>query len=241
MRIHIFDNAQQVALATANLFAAQILQKPNSVLGLATGSSPVESYQNLVDFYNKGFVDFSKVTTFNLDEYVSIPHDHPASYHDFMDKALFNLVNINKTNVYIPDGNGTDLEAICKEYDELILNAGGIDLQLLGIGNNAHIGFNEPDDHFTYGCHVVKLTPSTIEANTRFFDDASQVPKEAVSLGVGAIMQAKKVVLIAMGNGKAQAIYDAIHGNIDPKVPASILRAHQDVTFLLDKEAASLL
>ncbi len=241
MNIHIFDNANQVGLAAANLFAAQILQKPQSVLGLATGSSPIETYQHLISFYKQGALDFSKITTFNLDEYVGIPQDHPASYHAFMDENLFNFVNMDKSRVHVPNGNASDLPAECTQYDQAIENAGGIDMQLLGIGQNAHIGFNEPDRLFTYGCHVVKLAQSTIDANKRFFNHESEVPREAVSLGIGTIMNAKKIVLIATGKSKAQAIAASVKSDIDPAIPGSILRAHPHVTILIDKEAASLL
>ena len=241
MNIHIFNDANQVGLAAANIFSGQILQKPNSVLGLATGSSPIDTYKHLISFYEEGALDFSNLTTFNLDEYVAIPHDHPASYHDFMDKNLFDFVNINKNQVHVPNGNAKKLEDVCANYDKAIDSAGGIDLQLLGIGGNAHIGFNEPDTFFTYGCHVVDLAPSTIDANKRFFDNENQVPRQAVSLGIGSIMKAKKIVLIATGKSKAQAIADTLNNNIDPQIPATILRVHPNVTFLLDKEAASLL
>ncbi len=241
MHIHIFNDANEVGLATANIFAAQILQKPHSVLGLATGSSPIDTYKHLITFYRQGILDFSQIVTFNLDEYVSIPHDHPASYHDFMNKNLFDHVNINPNQVHVPDGNAPNLEEVSIAYDEAIDAAGGIDLQLLGIGANAHIGFNEPDSLFTFGCHVADLTPSTIHANKRFFDHENQVPKKAVSLGIGSIMKAKKIVLIATGKGKAQAIADTVKSNIDPQIPSTILRVHPNVTLLLDKEAASLL
>ena len=241
MVIHVFENAQQVGAAAGQLFSAQVLSKPESVLGLATGSSPIETYQELVDQYRKGILDFSKVTTFNLDEYIGIANNHPASYHDFMDKQLFNHVNMVKENIHLPNGNAENLLAEAKSYDQKIAAAGGIDLQLLGIGTNAHIGFNEPDHFFTSGCHVVDLTPSTIEANTRFFNHESEVPRQAISLGIGPIMSAKKIVLIATGQNKAQAIYDTIHGEVTPMVPASILQAHPNVIFLLDKEAASQL
>ncbi|NLB90994.1 MAG: glucosamine-6-phosphate deaminase [Clostridiales bacterium] len=241
MNIRIFENSEQVGAVAAQIFATQILENPHSVLGLATGSSPLETYQEIIHLYQKGLIDFSNITTFNLDEYVSIPHDHPASYHAFMNEHLFNHINIQKEKTYIPDGNVTDLQQESLHYDQKIRLAGGIDLQLLGIGNNAHIGFNEPSSLFTYGCHVVDLTQSTIEANTRFFDNEKQVPRQAISLGIGSIMNAKKIVLIALGKGKAQAIYNTVHGEIDPQVPASILRVHQHVTLLLDKEAAHLL
>lgn len=241
MQIHVFDTAEQAGKATAMLFAAQLINKPDSVLGLATGSTPIPTYQNLVAMYKEGLVDFSKATSFNLDEYVGISEDHPCSYHAFMQAELFDHVNANPANVHVPNGNAKDGNQEGKEYDAAIKAAGGIDMQLLGIGRNAHIGFNEPDDHFVYGCHVEDLTPSTIEANRRFFNAEEEVPHQAISMGVGGIMNAKKIVLVATGADKAEAMYKAIHGDITPQVPASILRAHPDVVFILDKAAAGLL
>ena len=241
MQIHVFDTAAQVGQATALLFAAQILAKPNSVLGLATGSSPIPTYQELIRLNKAGIIDFSQVVSYNLDEYVNIPEDHVCSYHQFMKDEMFSHVNIRPENTHVPNGNAADLPKEGKDYDAAIVKAGGIDLQLLGIGRNGHIGFNEPGADFIYGCHVVDLTQSTIEANRRFFDSEKDVPRQAISLGVGSIMSAKRVVLIATGADKAEAIKKSVQGQIDPQVQASILQAHPDVIFMLDKAAASLL
>jgi len=241
MQIHVYDNAAQVGQATALIFAAQILEKPTAVLGLATGSSPIPTYQELARLNKAGIIDFANVISYNLDEYVNIPEDHVCSYHQFMKDELFSHINIKPENTHVPNGNAADLAQEGKEYDAAIEAAGGIDLQLLGIGRNGHIGFNEPGSKFIYGCHAVDLTQSTIEANRRFFDSEKDVPRQAISLGVGSIMNARKVVLIATGADKAEAIRDAVHGEIDPQVQASILRAHPNVIFMLDKAAASLL
>lgn len=241
MQIRIFDDAQQVGKAAATLIAAQLLRKPESVLGLATGSSPVPCYQQLIEMYREGIVDFSRATTYNLDEYVGIPEDHPCSYHRFMDDQLFDHVNIRKEAVHVPSGLAEDLDAVAAAYDDAIAKAGGIDLQLLGIGRNGHIGFNEPGDRFIYGCHVVDLTQSTIDANTRFFDSEADVPRKAISLGIGSIMNAGQILLIATGEDKAEAVRRSVYGEVDPQVQASILRTHPQVIFLLDKAAAAQL
>lgn len=241
MQIRIFDDAQQVGKAAATLIAAQLLRKPESVLGLATGSSPVPCYQQLIGMYREGIVDFSQATTYNLDEYVGIPEDHPCSYHRFMDDQLFDHVNIRKEAVHVPSGLAEDLDAVAAAYDDAIAKAGGIDLQLLGIGRNGHIGFNEPGDRFIYGCHVVDLTQSTIDANTRFFDSEADVPRKAISLGIGSIMNAGQILLIATGEDKAEAVRRSVCGEVDPQVQASILRTHPQVIFLLDKAAAAQL
>ncbi len=241
MQAHIFKNAHQVGQAAATIIAAQLLRKPDSILGLATGSSPIPTYRALVAMHQAGVLDFSRAVSFNLDEYVGIDPDHVCSYHRFMQDNLFSHVNIAPANVHIPDGNAPDLDAAARAYDEAILAAGGIDLQLLGIGRNGHIGFNEPDEHFVYGCHVVRLSESTIEANKRFFDSADDVPRSAVSLGIGSIMQARQVLLIATGEDKAEAVRQAMTADVSPQWQASILRAHPDVVFLLDEAAASRL
>ncbi|MBQ8201967.1 MAG: glucosamine-6-phosphate deaminase [Clostridia bacterium] len=241
MQTHIFSTAAQVGQATAMLIAAQLLRKPDSVLGLATGSSPIPTYETLVGMYRTGLLDFSKATSFNLDEYVGIDPHHPCSYHAFMQEHLFSHINIKPENVHIPDGNAEDLTAAAKKYDASILASGGIDLQLLGIGRNGHIGFNEPGDHFVYGCHKVSLSESTIEANKRFFDSVDAVPRHAVSLGIGSIMQARQVLLIATGEDKAEAVRRALEEDVSPQWQASILRTHPDVVFLLDEAAASQL
>ena len=241
MQIHLFDSAAQVGQAAALLLAAQLVRKPNSVLGLATGSSPIPTYQQLIAYHKAGVLDFSKAVTFNLDEYVGISADHPCSYHAFMEAELFSQVNIRRESIHIPDGSAANLQKECSEYDTAISRAGGIDLQLLGIGRNGHIGFNEPDSQFVYGCHVVQLTKSTVEANRRFFDSQEEVPKQAISLGIGSIMNARQVVLIAAGSDKAEAVRRAIREDVNPQVQASILRTHRDVIFLLDRAAAGLL
>ena len=241
MQIHIYKTAAQIGQAAATLIAAQLLRKPDSILGLATGSSPIPTYQALIDMHKAGVLDFSKAVSFNLDEYVGIDPEHVCSYHRFMQDNLFSQVNMRPENIHVPDGNAEDIPASAKAYDEAIVNAGGIDLQLLGIGRNGHIGFNEPGGQFIYGCHKVELSQSTIEANTRFFDSEADVPRAAVSLGIGAIMEAKQVLLIATGTDKAEAIRQAIEGDVSPLCQASILRTHPNVIFLLDEKAASLL
>ncbi|MBE5786577.1 MAG: glucosamine-6-phosphate deaminase [Clostridiales bacterium] len=239
MQIHVYENAQQVGQAAAMLFAAQVIRKPDSVLGLATGSSPIGCYQQLISWHQDGALDFSQCVSYNLDEYVGLPEEHECSYHAFMQEQLFNGINMKETHV--PNGNAADLQAECLRYDAAIQAAGGIDMQLLGIGRNGHIGFNEPSDHFVYGTQIVELTESTIQANRRFFESENDVPRKAISLGIGGIMNAKEVVLIAMGADKAQAIHDTVYGDVNPQVQASILRTHPHVTMLLDKAAASLL
>ena len=239
MQVRIFDTAQQVSRAAATIIAAQLLRKPDSVLGLATGSSPIPTYEALVALHREGILDFSQVTSFNLDEYVGIAPDHICSYHRFMQEHLFAHVNIPPEQVHIPDGNAADLHAAARAYDAAILAAGGIDLQLLGIGRNGHIGFNEPGDAFIDDCRVVDLTPDTIDANKRFFDSADDVPKQAVSLGMKSIMNAKQILLIATGKDKAHAVKMMLKDAVSPAVPATILRMHPNVVVLLDKGAAS--
>lgn len=241
MQIHVYDNAAQVAQAAATLIAAQVLSKPDSILGLATGSTPIPTYQELSKMCNAGVVDFSKVRSFNLDEYCNLPVDHEQSYHSFMKAQLFDHINIDINNTRVPNGNAVDPQAECTDYDAAIAAAGGVDVQILGIGRNGHIGFNEPSDAFVYGCHIVNLTQSTIEANRRFFDSENDVPRQAISLGIGSIMNAKKVLLLATGADKADAIYNSVYGDVNPQTQASILRTHPDVIFLLDKAAASRL
>lgn len=239
MVVQIFNNAKLVSRACATLIAAQVIQKPDSVLGLATGSSPLETYRKLIKMYDKGLVDFSAVKSFNLDEYIGIPKDNPCSYHQFMKDNLFQYVEFAQT--HIPDGNVSSLEEEGLRYDRLIEAAGGIDLQLLGIGHNGHIGFNEPDENFSSGTQVVHLAESTIQANRRFFDSEKDVPSMAISMGIGTIMSAKKIVLIAMGEDKAEAIKGTVEGEITPWLPASILQLHKNVTILCDRGAASKL
>ncbi len=241
MQIRIYDTPAQAGEAAALILAAQLIRRPDSVLGMATGSTPIPAYQALCRLYEAGLVDFSRATSFNLDEYIGIPEAHPCSYHRFMQEQLFSHVNLRPEAAHVPDGNAADLDAAARAYDEAIRAAGGIDVQILGIGRNGHIGFNEPGDEFVYGCHVVQLTPSTIEANKRFFDSEAEVPRQAISLGIGSIMNARQILLIATGEDKAQAVRDAVCGEVTPQLQASILRTHRDVLFLLDRGAASLL
>ncbi len=241
MQVHLYENEAQVGQAAALLIGSELLLKPNAVRGLATGSSPIPTYRELIRLHQAGVLDFSHATTFNLDEYCRIPEAHECSYHRFMREQLFDHVNLAMERTHVPDGNAADLHAECARYDAAIAAAGGIDLQLLGIGQNGHIGFNEPGDQFVYGCHVVSLTQSTIHANRRFFESEADVPRQAVSLGIGSIMNAKRVLLIATGENKAEAVRRSLHGDVDPEMQASILRTHPDVVFLLDKAAASLL
>ena len=226
----------------ANIISAQVIMKPNCVLGLATGGTPVGTYKQLVEWYNKGDLDFSEVTTVNLDEYRGLPREHPESYWSFMHKNLFDLVNIRPEAIHLPDGTNMDSAAECAHYDEIIRQLGGVDLQLLGIGHDGHIGFNEPGAAFELGTHCVSLTEETIEANKRFFDgDVNQVPKQAYTMGIKTIMQARKVLMVANGVGKADIVKKAFFGPVTPEVPASILQMHPDFTLVLDAEAASRL
>ncbi|MBQ9197814.1 MAG: glucosamine-6-phosphate deaminase [Clostridia bacterium] len=241
MKIRIYKNSAQAGEAAATLIAAQLIRKPDSVLGLATGSSPIPTYEALISLYKRGAVSFAQAVSFNLDEYIGIPEDHPCSYHRFMQEKLFQHVDMRPEAVHVPDGNAENPQAFAAAYDWAIDKAGGIDLQLLGIGRNGHIGFNEPGDHFIRGCHVVDLAESTITANQRFFNSREEVPRQAMSLGIEAILKARTVVLIASGKAKAQAVRDAIHGEITPQVQASILQGHPDAYWMLDEEAASLL
>lgn len=240
MQIHVYQTPELAAEAAATLIASEILAKPNAVIGLPTGSSPVETYRRLARMNRDGVVDFSKVTTFNLDEYVGLKGDHPQSYRRFMNENLFNHVNIDKENTHVPCGIG-DVEANAVAYEEAIAAAGGIDLQFMGIGRNGHIGFNEPADAYTDVTGIIELTPSTIDANKRFFDSADDVPRKAISMGVGTIMRARKTLLIATGSDKAEAIRTMVKGPVSPKLPASALRMHANAVIILDAAAASLL
>lgn len=226
----------------ANIISAQVTMKPNCVLGLATGGTPVGTYKQLVEWYNKGDLDFAEVNTVNLDEYRGLPREHPESYWSFMHRNLFDLVNIRPEAIHMPAGTNMDAAAECSHYDEIIQHLGGVDLQLLGIGHDGHIGFNEPGAAFELGTHCVHLTKETIEANKRFFDNNEDlVPKEAYTMGIKTIMQARKVLMVANGVGKADIIKKAFFGPVTPEVPASILQMHPDFTLVLDAEAASKL
>ncbi len=230
MRVIETKSYAELSRKAANLISAQVLSKPDSVLGLATGSTPIGTYKQLIEWYEKGDLDFSEVKSINLDEYVGLTGDHDQSYRYFMNTNLFNHVNIDKAKTNVPSGVAEDLEAECERYDALIESMGGIDLQLLGIGHNGHIGFNEPADSFVVPTHVVELGETTINANARFFSSADEVPKKAVTMGIKAIMQAKKVLLIANGKDKKDIVEKALYGPVTPEVPASILQFHPDLT-----------
>lgn len=220
----------------ANIISAQVIMKPDCVLGLATGSSPIGVYRQLIDWYNKGDIDFSQVTTVNLDEYVGLNGDHPQSYRYFMQTNFFDHINIKPENTYVPCGVAADTAAECAEYDARIRRFGGIDLQLLGIGLDGHIGFNEPGDCFVTATHVADLHESTVKANARFFAGEDEVPRQAISMGMVSIMQAKKILLIANGPAKKDVLLRAFEGPITPALPASILQLHPDLTVIFSEE-----
>ena len=240
MRVICAKDYADVSRKAANIIAAQVHLKPNCVLGLATGSSPVGTYQELIKKYESGELDFSKVSTVNLDEYVGLPKDHDQSYAYFMRTNLFDHVNIDQANCNIPNGMNPDAAAECARYDAVIEAFGGADLQLLGLGPNGHIGFNEPCDEFVSGTNHVKLTDSTIDANQRFFAKREDVPTTAYTMGIGSIMKAKRVLLVCNGKAKAQAVKDCFFGPIKPQAPGSILQLHPDFILVADEEALSL-
>ena len=237
MKIIRAKDYNDMSRKAANIISAQVIMKPNCVLGLATGGTPVGTYKQLVDWYNKGDLDFSEVTTINLDEYRGLPREHPESYWSFMHRNLFDLVNINPASINLPDGTNMDAEAECARYDYVIKRVGGIDLQLLGIGHDGHIGFNEPADHFSCGTNCVELTDMTIDANARFFANRDDVPRQALTMGMQAIMQAKAVLMVVSGADKAEIIRKSFCGPITPEVPASILQLHPNVTLVGDEAA----
>ncbi len=225
----------------ANIISAQIIMKPDSVIGLATGSTPIGLYKSLQERYEKGDLDFSRVKTVNLDEYKGLEGDHPQSYRYFMNQNLFNGINISIDNTYVPNGMEKDSEKASTDYIKIIHSLGGIDLQLLGIGNNGHIGFNEPGTPFELEVHCTHLTDNTIEANKRFFEKKEDVPKQAYTMGIKTIMHAKKILLVVSGENKAEILFKAFYGPVTPEVPASILQLHNDVTIIGDGPAFSKL
>lgn len=238
IKIIIVDNYDQMSKKAAAMIEAQVLLKRNSVLGLATGSTPEGMYQELVKKYQENEVDFQDVTTFNLDEYYPIAPDNPQSYAYYMHENFFKHVNVREHYQNIPSGSNTNVEETCQVYDRAIEASGNIDLQILGIGTNGHIGFNEPDVKFEAGTHLVELDEETIEANARFFDNIDDVPEQALSMGIRNIMHSKKIILMASGQNKAKAIRAMLKGPVTPELPASILQLHQDVTLIIDEAAA---
>ena len=241
MRILKAKDYKEMSEMAADIIGTQVLLKPDAVLGLATGSTPIGTYEELVKRYESGKLDFRKIKTVNLDEYRGLTKDNDQSYYYFMHSHLFDHINIDKANTNVPDGMEPDAIKAGEDYENIISNFGGIDLQLLGLGNNGHIGFNEPCDEFIDKTHVVDLTQSTIEANKRFFASIDEVPKQAYTMGIGSIMRAKRVLMLVSGKGKAQIVKDAFFGPVTPNVPASILQLHNDFILIGDAEALSCL
>lgn len=239
MRIYKTKDYEEMSRKAAGIIAAQVIAKPNCVLGLATGSTPIGAYKKLVEWYENGDLDFSEVTTVNLDEYKGLPKENDQSYYYFMNENLFNHVNINKERTFLPDGTEADSETACKKYEEIVRSVGGADLQLLGMGHNGHIGFNEPSHIFEKDTHCVDLAESTIQANKRFFASEADVPRQAYTMGIGTIMSAKKILIVISGEEKAETVKKAFFGPITPEVPASILQLHPDVVVVADEAALS--
>ncbi len=240
MRIVRAKDYDDMSRKAANILSAQVIMKPNCVLGLATGSTPIGTYAQLVEWYNKGDLDFSNVTTVNLDEYKGLNRENDQSYYYFMNEHLFSKVNVNHERTFLPDGTEKDSEKACADYNQIIEDVGGVDLQLLGLGHNGHIGFNEPGDVFKAKTHCVDLTETTIKANQRFFASIDDVPRQAYTMGIQTIMQARKILVVVSGEDKAGIVKEAFFGPITPRVQASVLQLHPDVTVVADEAALSL-
>lgn len=241
MNLIIVNDYEQVSKKAASIVSSQIILKPKSVLGLATGDTPIGMYKELISLYNNKQIDFSEIKSFNLDEYYGLSKENYQSYYHYMINNFFKHLNINPDNINIPDGTARNIDKECLHYEEKIKNAGGLDIQVLGIGANGHIGFNEPSVNFEAITHLVDLDKKTILANSRFFDSINDVPTKAISMGIKTIMLSKKIILLATGESKADAIFKTIREKISPNVPASILQLHRDVTIIVDKAAASKL
>lgn len=241
MEIIVVKDYSKMSKVAANLIAEEVKANPQAVLGLATGGTPEGIYRELVNMNKTDNVDFSEVTTVNLDEYIGLPGDHPQSYRYFMDDKLFNHININKERTFVPNGLAADINEEGKNYDKMIDGLGGIDIQLLGIGNNGHIAFNEPDEYLVAGTHLTSLTENTIKANARFFDSIDEVPTTAITMGLGQIMKSKKILMVASGEGKAKVVKGLVSGKITPLNPATMLQMHRDVTLVIDEVAARLI
>lgn len=240
MKIYRAKDYNDMSRKAANILSAQVIMKPNCVLGLATGSTPIGTYAQLVEWYNKGDLDFSNVTTVNLDEYRGLDRENDQSYYYFMNEHLFGKVNVNHERTFLPDGTEKDSEKACADYNQIIEDVGGVDLQLLGLGHNGHIGFNEPGDVFKAKTHCVDLTETTIKANQRFFASIDDVPRQAYTMGIQTIMQARKILVVVSGEDKAGIVKEAFFGPITPRVQASVLQLHPDVTVVADEAALSL-
>lgn len=239
MKIIKAKDYNDMSRKAANIISAQVIMKPNCVLGLATGSTPIGTYAQLVDWYQKGDLDFSEVTTVNLDEYKGLTRENEQSYYYFMNENLFSKVNINLERTFLPDGTEPDSDKACRDYNKVIADVGGVDLQLLGLGHNGHIGFNEPGMAFEAETHCINLTESTMKANQRFFASMEDVPRQAYTMGIKTIMQAKKILIVVSGADKAAIVKEAFFGPITPKVQASVLQLHNDVTLVADEAALS--
>ena len=241
MRIIVENDYHSMSKKAALMVASQITLKPDSNLGLATGGTPLAMYDKLIEMFREDEVDFSEVKSFNLDEYCGLEADHPNSYHYYMYDNFFKEINIKKDNIHIPDGKADDFDKECRDYEETIKKAGGIDLQILGIGSNGHIGFNEPAESLNVATEVVNLTEETIKANSRYFESKDNVPKKAISMGMATILKADRIILLARGKNKAEAIKKTVNGKISTQEPASLLQTHPQVTIIIDQEAASLI
>ena len=241
MKFIVTENYEAMSRKAAAILAAKVVEKPDCVLGLATGSTPIGTYKNLINWYKSGDLDFSQVKSVNLDEYVGLAPTHDQSYRYFMNTNLFNHINIDPSNTNVPNGLAEDPETACEQYDEIIRSMNGVDIQVLGMGHNGHIAFNEPADHFPMGTHVVDLQESTINANARFFASADEVPRKAMTMGIGSIMAAKQILVVVNGEAKADIVKEAFTGPITPMVPASILQLHPNVIVVGDKAAMSKL
>lgn len=241
MRFYCGKDYDEMSRKAANVITAQIISKPDGVLGLATGSTPIGTYKELVRRVENGDISFKEITTVNLDEYKGLSGEHDQSYRYFMNDNLFNHVDIDKSKTNVPNGLEKDAKKACEDYDAIIDSVGGIDLQLLGLGHNGHIGFNEPNSEFVKNTNCVDLTESTINANKRFFESEDDVPRQAYTMGIKTIMNAKKVLVVASGEDKAEIVKKSFFGPVTPEVPASILQLHQDVTIVGDEAAFSLI
>lgn len=238
MKLIVAKDYAELSQRAAEILKEEIIKNPNIVLGLATGSTPVGTYKELIRFHKENGLDFSGVKTFNLDEYVGLDGKHPSSYRYFMDKELFSQINIKMENTNVPDGKTKNLEEYCKGYDRTIEDAGGIDIQILGIGTNGHIAFNEPAEELSVGTFVANLRETTIKDNSRFFNSIEEVPKSAISMGIGSIFKAKKIILLANGRNKGEAVKRLLEKNVvSTNIPVSFLLLHPDFTIIVDEEA----
>lgn len=241
IRVIVTEHYQELSQKAAQLLSVQLQKKPDSVIGFATGSTPIGMYKELINSYNRKEISFEQMSTFNLDEYVGLTRVHPQSYYHFMQEQLFSHINVRPEKIQFPPGIFTDAKHACQSYEDALKAAGGVDLQILGIGVNGHIGFNEPDQHFTLYTHIVELAKKTIESNARFFGGEDEVPRSAITMGIKSIMDARSILLLASDRKKAAAVQRIFSGKVDPQIPATVLQLHPDVTLVVDREAASFL